>query len=153
VAWSARVETEARLEGSGATLVTALRTSEGIALAHLGDCAALLLRQGTIVRRTLNHTLVRDYVDATGDNSGEGDFEKIVVRAVGMTREPEVQHWDVSSTDIVALTAGVHDLLSDAEVEALFCTDPAELARRLVNAPGAHGPKDDIAVLTFSING
>ena len=119
-------------------------------MAHLGDCAALLLRRGAIVRRTLNHTWRRDHQDATGKDPGVGPFDSIIVRAVGMTGEPEIRSWDLSPADMVALTAGVHDLLSDAELEALYCAEPTELARRLVEAAGSREPTDDIAALVFS---
>ena len=41
----------------------------------------------------------------------------------------------------------------DAEFKALICTDPPELAQRLVKAAGSHKPHDDIAALVFPVDG
>ncbi|WP_435975516.1 MerR family transcriptional regulator [Streptomyces sp. Qhu_M48] len=54
----------AGLPESGTTLTAALWTGGRLALAHVGDSRAYLLRDGTLVRLTRDHTVVQALVDA-----------------------------------------------------------------------------------------
>jgi serine/threonine protein phosphatase PrpC len=152
-AWAARVNMDPSLDGVGSTLVAVLRDTGEIAVAHLGDCAALVLRQGVVVRRTLNHTLRRECKESAGQDLGAGEFDRVVLRAIGMPQDPEVQTWKVAPDDVVLLTAGVHDLLSDPDFARLHCNDPREFVQRLMAEASSHEFKDDIAALAFRADG
>jgi len=91
----------------------------------------------------------RDYLESAGRDPGPGDFDRVIVRAVGMAGEPEIQIWDVVPSDMVLLTTGVHDLLSTSELGALFCADAEELARRAMQEASSRPFEDDIAVVAF----
>ncbi|MCX4981938.1 MerR family transcriptional regulator [Streptomyces sp. NBC_00572] len=52
------------LADSGTTLTAAVWTGGRLALAHVGDSRAYLLRDGTLVRLTRDHTVVQALVDA-----------------------------------------------------------------------------------------
>ncbi|WP_329280502.1 MerR family transcriptional regulator [Streptomyces sp. NBC_00691] len=52
------------LDGSGTTLTAAVWTGGRLALAHVGDSRAYLLRDGSLVRLTRDHTVVQALVDA-----------------------------------------------------------------------------------------
>jgi protein phosphatase len=58
-----RVDEEPTLAGMGTTVTALLRTGNRLALAHIGDSRAYLLREGGLVQITKDHTFVQTLVD------------------------------------------------------------------------------------------
>jgi serine/threonine protein phosphatase PrpC len=58
-----RVSEEPQLAGMGTTVTALLRTGSKLALAHIGDSRAYLLRDGGLVQITKDHTFVQTLVD------------------------------------------------------------------------------------------
>lgn len=58
-----RVHEEPRLAGMGTTITALLRSGSKLALAHIGDSRAYLLRDGVLVQITRDHTFVQTLVD------------------------------------------------------------------------------------------
>jgi PPM family protein phosphatase len=58
-----RVGEEPQLAGMGTTVTALLRTGAKLALAHIGDSRAYLLRDGGLVQITRDHTFVQTLVD------------------------------------------------------------------------------------------
>jgi PPM family protein phosphatase len=58
-----RVGEEPQLAGMGTTITALLRTGSKLALAHIGDSRAYLLRDGVLVQITRDHTFVQTLVD------------------------------------------------------------------------------------------
>jgi protein phosphatase len=58
-----RVDEEPALAGMGTTITALLRTGNRLALAHIGDSRAYLLREGALVQITKDHTFVQTLVD------------------------------------------------------------------------------------------
>jgi serine/threonine protein phosphatase PrpC len=59
----ARVEEEPQLAGMGTTVTALLRSGNRLALAHIGDSRAYLLRDGGLTQITRDHTFVQTLVD------------------------------------------------------------------------------------------
>jgi protein phosphatase len=59
----ARVEEEPQLAGMGTTVTALLRAGNRLALAHIGDSRAYLLRDGVLAQITKDHTFVQTLVD------------------------------------------------------------------------------------------
>ncbi len=57
------VDDDPRLDGMGTTLIAMLRTGDRIALAHIGDSRAFLLRDGEVTQVTKDHSFVQNLVD------------------------------------------------------------------------------------------
>lgn len=58
-----RVDEEPQLTGMGTTVTALLRSGGKLALAHIGDSRAYLLRDGELVQITKDHTFVQTLVD------------------------------------------------------------------------------------------
>jgi protein phosphatase len=58
-----RVHEEPQLTGMGTTVTALLRTGGRLALAHIGDSRAYLLREGELIQITRDHTFVQTLVD------------------------------------------------------------------------------------------
>src|SRR3954463_2253180 len=59
----ARAEEEPQLAGMGTTVTALLRSGNRLALAHIGDSRAYLLRDGALTQITKDHTFVQTLVD------------------------------------------------------------------------------------------
>lgn len=59
----ARVEEEPQLAGMGTTVTALLRSGNRLALAHIGDSRAYVLRDGVLAQITKDHTFVQTLVD------------------------------------------------------------------------------------------
>ncbi|MGZ4626719.1 MAG: protein phosphatase 2C domain-containing protein [Kineosporiaceae bacterium] len=59
----ARVEEEPQLAGMGTTITALLRSGNRLALAHIGDSRAYLLRESVLTQITKDHTFVQTLVD------------------------------------------------------------------------------------------
>ena len=57
------VEREPELQGMGTTVTALLRTGNKIAVAHIGDSRAYLLRNGTLTQITHDHSFVQSLID------------------------------------------------------------------------------------------
>jgi PPM family protein phosphatase len=57
------VEQQPKLKGMGTTVTALLRTGNKIAVAHIGDSRAYLLRDGTLTQITHDHSFVQSLID------------------------------------------------------------------------------------------
>src|SRR6266850_2688864 len=81
----ARVQNDASLDGTGATLAAALFDGDRMAVSNVGDCRAYLLRDGTLSQITRDHSLVAEQVALGLIDSTEArrhPLRHVVTRAV-----------------------------------------------------------------------
>jgi protein phosphatase len=79
-------------ESSGTTLTAMLWTGSQLALVHIGDCRAYLLRDGGLFQITHDHTLVQSMVDEgrlTPEEAASHPQRSLLVRALGAGGRPE----------------------------------------------------------------
>jgi serine/threonine protein phosphatase PrpC len=67
------VERQPELKGMGTTVTALLRTGNKIAVAHIGDSRAYLLRDGTLTQITHDHSFVQSLVDEGRITEAEAD--------------------------------------------------------------------------------
>ncbi|WFE99357.1 MerR family transcriptional regulator [Micromonospora sp. WMMD964] len=143
----------------GTTLTVMLRSGSQLALAHVGDTRAYLLRDGELSLLTQDHTWVRAQVDQGRLDSAEAAVHPqraLLVRALGAGAQVEV--------DLALRTARPGDrylLCSDglsavvdreAVRSALAApTDPEQTVRALVESARAQGAPDNIACVVADV--
>ena len=119
---AARARTNAALDGSGATLAAALFGDHEVAIAHVGDCRAYLLRNGSLSQITRDHSIVAEQI-ALGlidaQTARTHPLRHVVTRAVsgqaGMavdTLELKIQAGD----RLLLCSDGIHGVLTDKEI-------------------------------------
>ncbi len=143
------------LEGMGTTLTAVYVDGDELALAHVGDSRAYLLREGELTRLTRDHTLVDELVRRgrlTEDEAAEHPQRSIITRALGPEADVEVDTSThrVHAGDVLLLCSdGLTSMISEADVGELLRAAPTlgAAARALIAAANDAGGRDNITVV------
>lgn len=81
-----RAATDPQLAGLGTTLIAALRSGKRMAMVHIGDSRAYLVRAGRVTRLTTDHTYVQHLVDLgqlTEEEAETHPHRSVILRVLG----------------------------------------------------------------------
>ena len=152
-----RAQTDAALDGSGATMTAALFGGSELAISNVGDCRAYLLRDGRLSQMTRDHSVVAEQV-ALGLIDSEAarthPLRHVVTRAVSGRSGMAVDILEIEARTgdrLLLCSDGIHGVLTDSQIAA-FTSDrersPEEICRTIVDdANGRGGPDNATAVL------
>jgi protein phosphatase len=87
--------------GMGTTLTAAYLDEASLAIAHVGDSRAYLVRDGALRRLTRDHSLVGELVQRgklTEEQAAEHPQRSIITRALGPEPDVEVDTWTYPAT-------------------------------------------------------
>jgi protein phosphatase len=151
------VEHDGELDGMGTTL-TALRfAGSQVALVHVGDSRAYLLRDSTLTQITHDDTYVQYLVDTgklTEDEAKDHPRKSVILRALrGAEVDPDVSIRESHAGDRYLLCSdGLSDVVSvETMAEALRIPDPQECADRLVELALRSGGPDNVTVIVADV--
>lgn len=141
---------------AGTTLTALVRSGPRLALVHIGDSRAYLLRAGVTHQITADHTLVRSMVEEgrlTEEEALSHPERALLVRALRDTGRPDVELRDARPGDRYLLcTDGVHAVLGDAVLrEAMGGCDPDAVVARIVERAHAAGAPDNLACVVADV--
>jgi serine/threonine protein phosphatase PrpC len=150
-----RAESRAEFSGMGTTLVAVLATHDRVALAHVGDSRAYLIRAGRIRQLTDDHSLVADLLrrDQISEAAArEHPHRHVLTRALGVakTAEPDLAELTPASGDTLVLCSdGLTNHLRDAEILEHVRREPAlqKACDGLVASANQRGGIDNITVV------
>jgi protein phosphatase len=148
--------------GMGTTVTAALvdAAAGAVAIGHVGDSRAYLLRGGSIEQLTTDHSLVAELVESgilTPEEAERHPQRSAITRALGTEPSVEVDAFTVDAGvgDLFLLCSdGLSTMVDDEEMAAVVATagrDPARAAEELVAAANAHGGEDNVTVVLFEI--
>jgi len=151
----ATTERKPELRGMGTTLVALLAGGERIALAHVGDSRAYLVRGGRIRQLTDDHSLVAELVrrrEITPTAARGHPHRHVLTRALGVRRDviPDLAELTPASGDLFVLCSdGLTGHVVDAEIaEVVQGRHDLETAcADLVALANSRGGEDNITVL------
>jgi protein phosphatase len=143
------------LQGMGTTLVALLVGEERIALAHVGDSRAYLIRGGRIRQLTDDHSLVAELVrrrEITARAARGHPHRHVLTRALGVRRsvEPDLAELTPAAGDTFVLCSdGLTGHVGDEEIaETVLAADDLEAGcDRLIDLANSRGGEDNITVL------
>lgn len=144
--------------GMGTTLTALLTDGSQVALAHVGDSRAYLLRDGELVQLTRDQTLVQTLVEEgliTRDEARRHPYKNVVLQAVDGDHPatPDLALVDVRPGDrLLVCSDGLSDLVDDERI--LACLDEQEASEavdRLVEAALAAGGRDNVTCLVSDV--
>ena len=150
---------------AGTTLTGALVTcSAGMPywlVMNIGDSRTYLWRRGRLDQITVDHSAVREMLDAgeiTADEARTHPERNIITRAVGGGMEPRVDVWMVPRHPgdmVVVCSDGVTGEIDDDELAALVgaAPDPGTCARSLVVAAVERGGRDNASAVVVAVAG
>jgi serine/threonine protein phosphatase PrpC len=150
-----RSRTDRGRAGMGTTLTAAYLADGDLAIAHVGDSRAYLLRDGQLMRLTQDHSLVDELVrqgKLTEAQAAEHPQRSIITRALGPEPEVEVDTFSyaIRTGDILLLCSdGLTSMLAEDRVAEVVLSSPGleEAADRLIDEANQAGGRDNITVV------
>lgn len=143
------------LSGMGTTFVGMLFGGERLALAHVGDSRAYLLRQGRLRGLTDDHSIVGELLrrhEISEEDAAQHPHRHVLTRALGVRprTEPDLAEMTPQEGDVFILCSdGLTGHVEDEEIaERVASEDDLEVAGQgLVDAANRAGGQDNITVL------
>ncbi len=143
------------LAGMGTTLVALLTRPGRVALAHVGDSRAYLVRGGRIRQLTDDHSLVAELVrrqEITPGAARGHPHRHVLTRALGVRRSVEADLAELTPTagDVVVLCSdGLTGLVEDTEIASAVAAnrDLERICEHLVGVANDRGGEDNITVV------
>jgi serine/threonine protein phosphatase PrpC len=142
--------------GGGTTLTAALLLGDQVTLAHVGDSRAYFLYpDGRIQAMTLDHSLVRRYVDLgrlTEEQARTDPQKNVLYRALGQLepfRPDIVSHMMPHPGYLMLCTDGLWGVVPDMEIFKIIASaaTPSDACQKLIEAANAAGGPDNISVI------
>ncbi|SHN46963.1 MerR family transcriptional regulator [Cryptosporangium aurantiacum] len=142
------------------TLTALLRSGTQLALLHIGDTRAYLVRGGELFRLTADHTWVQSQVDRgalSPAEAGAHPDRALLVRALG-AGEPPVEadlalRTAVPGDRYLLCSDGLWAVVAQAEITAVLTAgdDPARAVERLVGLVRAAGAPDNVVCVVADV--
>ena len=145
--------------GMGATLTAAWIDDAKLSIAHVGDSRAYLLRSGSLLQLTRDHSLVAEQVRRgilTAAEAEESEMQSVLLRALGAQAEIEVdaEEHTLFPRDILLLCSdGLTRMVTEPEIAGTLQaeTDAARASEKLVALANERGGPDNISVVTVRL--
>jgi len=146
-----------QLEGMGTTLTAILFAGGRLALCHVGDSRAYLVRDGVMSQITHDDTFVQTLIDdgrITAEEANSHPQRSLLLRALnGQEVEPDLSMREARAGDRYLLCSdGLSGVVSEETLaEALKDPDPQTTADRLIELALRSGGPDNITVIVADV--
>jgi protein phosphatase len=152
------------LLGMGTTLVVVAIVPEPDAtavIANIGDSRAYLLRSGTLMPLTKDHSVVEESIRTGLLSEAEASvhpLRHVLTRALGteLEVEPDITVWRLDPEDVLLLcTDGLTKMVHDSRIREILATyrdRPAQACETLIEAANNEGGDDNVTVVTVKTN-
>jgi protein phosphatase len=146
-----------QLEGMGTTLTAILFAGGRLALCHVGDSRAYLVRDGQFSQITHDDTFVQTLIDdgrITAEEANSHPQRSLLLRALnGQDVEPDLSMREARAGDRYLLCSdGLSGVVSEETLaEALKDPDPQATADRLIELALRSGGPDNVTVIVADV--
>jgi protein phosphatase len=145
--------------GMGTTLTAALVDGDEVAIGHVGDSRAYVLRGGELKRLTKDHSLVeelRRQGRLTEEEAEEHPQRSIITRALGPEPEVEVDTmtFPAKAGDVFLLCSdGLTTMVSEEEIRRILAEARTlrSAVNKLIDAANSGGGRDNITAVAFRL--
>ena len=152
-------ESDPEFADNGSTLTAMLWSGSRLALVHIGDTRAYLLRDGGLFQITHDHSVVQSLVDAgrlTREEAWSHPQRAMLLKALGATDEaPDLSLHDAQAGDRYLLCSdGLSAVVPAAAIrETLAAPEsaPADVVRHLIALANEAGGPDNIACVVADV--
>jgi serine/threonine protein phosphatase PrpC len=148
--------------GMGTTMTVALVEDDHVAIGHVGDSRAYLIRGGRLEQLTDDHSLVAELVRSGKLSPEEAESHpqrSVITRALGTEADVDVDTFSVEAAagDLFLLCSdGLTTMVDDQTIlDAVERHRPnlKDAAKALINAANRGGGEDNITVVFFELAG
>src|SRR5215210_1396074 len=155
-----RQSQDAAASGMGTTMTVALVEDERVAIGHVGDSRAYLIRGGSLEQLTEDHSLVAELVRSgkLSPEEAEGHPQRsVITRALGTDPDVDVDTFSIETRpgDLFLICSdGLTTMVDDETILAVITRNRDDLesaAKALVRAANKGGGEDNITVVFFEI--
>jgi PPM family protein phosphatase len=145
--------------GMGTTLTAALLRDDEVALGHVGDSRAYVLRDGELKRLTKDHSLVEELRRSgrlTDEQAEEHPQRSIITRALGPEPRVNVDTMTVPAKDgdvFLLCSDGLTTMVSDEEISEILLDSKnlRSAVNKLVDSANKRGGRDNITAVAFRV--
>ncbi len=145
--------------GMGTTITAAIVDGTNIAIAHVGDSRAYLLRDGRLERLTDDHSMVADLIREGALTEDEARFHpqrSVITRALGSDPNMLADVFEVEGAvgdRLLLCTDGLTGMLADDYIAEILDLerDPQKAVETLVDAANRAGGYDNITVVVIDL--
>jgi PPM family protein phosphatase len=155
-----RATTDPAASGMGTTMTVALVEGETVAIGHVGDSRAYLVRDGRMEQLTDDHSLVNELLKSGKLSPEEAEVHpqrSVITRAVGTDPDVQVDAFAIEAEEgdvFLICSDGLTDMVADEEILDLVARHRDDLdraVRSLVAAANRVGGEDNITAVAFRI--
>ncbi len=147
--------------GMGATIVAVRITGSRLALAHVGDSRAYLLRANVLEQLTADHSLVAEQVRhglMTHEQAATSELQSVLTRALGMEEDVEIDADEIEllpRDSLLLCSDGLTRMVSETEIAVILEQAPTArmAAERLVQRANECGGHDNVTVIVICDSG
>ncbi len=146
--------------GMGTTTTVLALQPRRYLIGQVGDSRAYLLRNGSFVQLTKDHSYVQEQVDAgllTADQARVHPYSNVITRCVGAGVDvvPDVYAGELQEGDIVLLASdGLTGMLEDEHLTRILLSEggPQRWVDRLITEANRRGGLDNITAIVVRID-
>jgi PPM family protein phosphatase len=156
-----RASTDPSASGMGTTMTVALVEGMTVALGHVGDSRAYLVRDERMEQLTEDHSLVNELLKSGRLSEEEAQIHpqrSVITRAVGTDPDVDVDGFTIEAEDgdvFLICSDGLTDMVEDEEILELVHAHRDDLdkaVKALVAAANRGGGEDNITAVAFRIS-
>jgi serine/threonine protein phosphatase PrpC len=156
-----RASSDPTASGMGTTITVALVEGMTVAIGHVGDSRAYLVRGEQMEQLTEDHSLVNELLKTGKLSEEEAQIHpqrSVITRAVGTDPDVDVDGFTIEaeSGDVFLICSdGLSDMVEDEEILELLHQDRDDLeqaVKALVAAANRGGGEDNITAVAFRIS-
>jgi protein phosphatase len=156
-----RASTDPSASGMGTTMTVALVEDMTVAIGHVGDSRAYLVRGEQMEQLTEDHSLVNELVKSgkLSEEEAQGHPQRsVITRAVGTDPDVDVDGFTIEAEDgdvFLICSDGLSDMVEDEEILELVHQNRGDLdkaVKALVAAANRGGGEDNITAVAFRIS-
>ena len=152
--------TDPTVSGMGTTMTVALVEGDTVAIGHVGDSRAYLVRGGKMEQLTEDHSLVNELMKSGKLSPEEAETHPqraVITRALGTDPDVDVDAFAVRAQDgdvFLICSDGLTTMVGDEDILELLernGDDLSRAAKELVATANRRGGEDNITVVAFRI--
>ena len=156
-----RATTDPSASGMGTTMTVALVEGMTVAIGHVGDSRAYLVRGEQMEQLTDDHSLVNELLKTGKLSEAEAQVHpqrSVITRAVGTDPDVDVDGFSIEAEDgdvFLICSDGLSDMVEDEEILELVHEhrdDLEKAVKALVAAANRGGGEDNITAVAFRIS-